>query len=147
MNEQEMRAAEVPSVQTLDELNSYIESLVQQKHDYGTAVYAMSMSAVATFNYVAGQLGVTGFQASCADLDILRRIRRTNGPFMVVFGERMLYPQYNIEEYVRGALSELLPWAADEARKLLAKADENVAPSVIRHWQELAAFAPKETAE
>ena len=63
MCEQDMRAAEVPSAGTIGELSDYIESLVQQEHDYGTCVYAMSMAATSAFNYVAHQLGVTGFQA------------------------------------------------------------------------------------
>ena len=76
MTEQEMRDTEVPRANTIGELSDYIESLVQQEHDYGTCVYAMSMAATAAFNYVARRLGVTGFQASCADMDVLRRTRR-----------------------------------------------------------------------
>lgn len=144
MTEQEMRDTEVPSANTIGELSDYIESIVQQEHDYGTCVYAMSMAATAAFNYVARRLGVTGFQASCADLDVLRRTRRIKGPFMVVNSDKMLYPQYSIERDVREAMNEWMPWAADEARKLLDERSENASPKVIKHWKMLVALAPQE---
>ena len=64
MTEQEMRDTEVPRANTIGELSDYIESLVQQEHDYGTCVYAMSMAATAAFNYVARRLGVAVGQAA-----------------------------------------------------------------------------------
>jgi len=136
MTEKEMRDAEVPHHNTIGALSDYIESLVQQEHDYG--------AATAAFNYVARRLGVTGFQASCADLDVLRRTRRIKGPFMLVDGNKMLYPQYSIERDVRKAMNEWMPWAADEARKLLAQDNEHTSPKVIKHWKMLAALAPQE---
>src|SRR5690606_31751241 len=90
MDEAQMRAAEVPWPETMDELTAYIEGLVEREHDYGTCVYAMSMAAVAAFQHVAKRLGVTGFQASCADMDVLRRTRNLDGPFMLVKGEDAL---------------------------------------------------------
>ena len=144
MSEQEMRDTEVPRANTIAELSDYIESLVQQEHDYGTCVYAMSMAATAAFNYVARRLGVTGFQASCADMDVLRRTRRITGPFMIVDGNKMLYPQYSIERDVREAMNEWAQWAGDEARKLLAQDNGRASPKVIKHWKGLAALAPQE---
>lgn len=135
-----MREADVPTHDTLDELSKYIQSLVGQKQDYGTCVYAMSMAAVAAFNYVARSLGVTGFQASCADLDVIRRTRRLKGPFMLIDADKMLYPQYNIEGDVRKALNEWLPWASEEARKLLYSNEAH--PNIVRHWKHLATAAP-----
>ncbi|MBK7380837.1 MAG: hypothetical protein IPJ03_17905 [Ignavibacteriales bacterium] len=84
---------------TLDELNKVIEQLTERKHDYGTCVYAMSIAAVATFNYVASKLGVTGFQASCADLDILRRTRNYKNGFSIIDYNNLLYPQYWDDEH------------------------------------------------
>lgn len=138
MTEKEMREADVPTPKTNDELAEYIRSLTDREHDYGTAVYAASMAAVAAFYYIAGRLGLTGFQASCADLDIIRRTRRMNGPFMLVRGEDMLYPQYSIESKVREAQNEWLPWAREQARKKLAEPLVHVHPNVVRRWRELA---------
>ena len=92
--EMAMREVEAPTPNNVKELTEYVNSLVKREHDYGTCVYAMSLAATATFNYVARQLGVTGFQASCADLDILRRTRRMEQGFRIVDYNKLLYPQY-----------------------------------------------------
>lgn len=92
--EAEMRDADVPWPESMEDLAAYINGLVDRPHDYGTCVYAMSMAAVAAFRHVAGKLGVSGFQASCADMDVLRRIRRIDGGFRIVVYDDLLYPQY-----------------------------------------------------
>jgi hypothetical protein len=51
--ESDMRKAKVPWPQSEEELTEYINSLVYRNHDYGTCVYAMSMAAVAAFQYVS----------------------------------------------------------------------------------------------
>lgn len=137
--EKEMREATVPWPKTKEQLAEYINSLVDRTHDYGTCVYAMSMAASAAFNYVAGQLGVTGFQSSCADLDFLRRIRHLNGPFMLIKGEDALYPQYDITGKVEKALEEWKPWLKEEAqKKLVEKEGYPVHQDVLAHWKSLA---------
>lgn len=147
--EKEMREAEVPTFETLTELNQYIDGLVFRDHDYGTCVYAMSMAATAAFNYVASRLGVTGFQASCADLDIIRRTRRIDGPFMLVKAKDSLFPQYDTRKEVDDFLNSAKQWLSDEAKKELANMAEcnaAVHPNVAAHWRELANAAPDSTA-
>lgn len=146
---QEMRDAEAPTPKTVEELSEYITSLVDRKHDYGTCVYAMSLAATAAFNHVAHKLGATGFQASCADLDILRRTRSIEGPFIILEGEYMLYPQYDLQDQLDSAISEWEDWASEEAAKKLAQnKEENIHPKVWAHWQSLAAHnSTKETFE
>lgn len=138
--EKEMRGAVVPSVGSVDELSAYISNLVgnEDQHDYGTAVYAMSMAATAAFNYAAKTLGVTGFQASCADMDFLRRTRGMEGPFMIVKGEDALFPQYDIPGKVTEFLSDIQPWLAEQAAKKL-ESGCGAHPNVMAHWQKLAA--------
>lgn len=138
MTEQEMRDAEAAHPKTTADLADYINELVNQEHDYGTCVYAMSMAATAAFNLVAHRLGVTGFQASCADMDILRRTRSIKGPFMLIDGENMLYPQYDLQAKLAEAMDEWREWARGEAAKLLAK-NEKAHPDVIAHWKQLSA--------
>jgi len=70
---QEMRQADVPVLDSEEELLKYIRSLVDRPHDDGTRIYAMSMSAVATLQFVANKLSAEEFQVCCAELDILRR--------------------------------------------------------------------------
>lgn len=156
LTEEEMRNAEAPRPKSEEELTAYIKSLTDRDHDYGTCVYAMSMAATATFNYVASKLGATGFQASCADLDILRRTRNINGPFIFLKGEDMLFPQYDLPGKLSEAMSEWAEWVKDQAQ---AKIDEHGGevqthrfqdddgewheyqsphPNVWEHWQRLA---------
>jgi hypothetical protein len=135
--EAQMRESAVPWPKTLKQLNEYIESLTKRNHDYGTCVYSVSMASVATFNYMAGVLGITGFQSGCADFDILRRTRHLKGPFMLIKGEDALYPQYDIPARVEKALDEWKPWLKEEAVKKLA--ESGIAhPDVVAHWEKLA---------
>lgn len=138
--EQEMREADVPWLDTPEELGEYIEALVSRPHDYGTCVYAMSMAAVAAFQYVARKLVVTGFQASCADMDILRRTRRMDDGFRIVNYRDLLYPQHWDEErspIFRAALAERPEYWADKAKELMDQAGDHVARQVWNHWQDL----------
>lgn len=135
--EAEMREAEVPWPGTIEELADYIRALVDRPHDYGTSAYAMSLAAVAAFQYIAKALGTTGFQASCADLDILRRTRGLKGPFILLKAEDLLYPQYDLRARLEEFITESLPWAGEQARKLLNERVEAHA-NAVAHWRRLA---------
>lgn len=135
--ETEMREEKVPWPKTAEELMEYIESLSKVPQDYGTAVYVMSMAATAAFYYASHIVGATGFQASCSDMDILRRTRHMEGPFKIVDYADMLYPQYT-EKFLASITRDTADWLQKEAKKKLAKAD-NVHPKVMQHWQRLAA--------
>lgn len=135
--EAEMREAPAPCPKTADELAAYIAGLCDRPHDYGTCAYAMSLAAVAAFHYVAHRLGTTGFQASCADMDFLRRTRHLEHGFMLVDASRLLYPQYDLLAEVRRFLSSRLEDLKDEARKLLATNEG--ASAVRKRWSEIAA--------
>jgi phage shock protein A len=138
-DEKEMREADVPWPKTKEQLAEYIESLVIRDHDYGTCVYAMSMAAVAAFNYVAGQVGATGFQSSMADMDVIRRTRMLKGPFMLINGEDALYPQYDLPARLEENMEKWKPWLKEEAvKKLTERGSAN--SSVIEHWLKLASY-------
>lgn len=139
--EAQMQNARPPTPKTIEELTAYINTLVERPHTYGTCVYAMSHAAVAAFNFVAHRLAVTGFQASCADMDILRWTRSLERGAVVDY-EQLLHPQ-NLAEFRSGheliADPKIRPWLAEQARALLAsdragKADKQV----LRHWKMLA---------
>lgn len=139
--EMEMREAKVPFIKTEQELLGYLKTLVERDHDYGTCVYAMSMAAEAAFNYVSSKLGVTGFQASCADLDFIRRTRNFEGPFMLVDAAQQLYPQYHplkdTEEFLSS--ESTTQWLAKQAREKISESDQSsVHPDVWSHWEQLA---------
>lgn len=138
MNEQEMREAEAARPKNMDELAGYIAQLTERRHDYGTCVYAMSLAAVAAFNFVADKLGVTGFQADCADMDVLRRTRCMEHGFTIVNANDLLYPQYDVEERVREWAKRTRIALAPAARKL-AEEEPDANPDVVAHWKKLAA--------
>lgn len=133
----EMRDATIPFFETKKELYAYIDELVNMEHDYGTCVYAMSSAAVAAFNYVAGRLGCTGFQASMADLDILRRTRSIKGPFRITNYENLLYPQYCTEEHfpsIDTLINKNIKWLAEQA-KIKLETVESPHTNVKSHWE------------
>lgn len=140
MNEEQLRAAATPWPKTEEELVEVVRSVGDREHDYGTCVYAMSIAAVAAMNYVASKLGVTGFQASCAQMDIIRRERGWQHGFMLINYENLLYPQY--DEQLRVSPEKILAdpknrkYFAQEALKLLAT--DKGSESVRAHWEKLA---------
>lgn len=139
MSEQELREADAPWPKTMDELTGFITALTERDHNYGTCVYAMSFSAVAAMYYAAHLLGVTGFQAGCAELDFLQRTRNLEGPFMIVNVANMIYPQYNIVGDLQEYIAESMPRIRDMAREKIATTpSDNVHPDVWAHWQKLA---------
>ena len=134
-----MRESKVPTFDTIEELSQYVSELVSQNHDYGTCCYAMSMSAVAAFNFVARKLGVTSFQASCADLDILRRTRNMER-FQVSDLSNLLYPQYADKfKSFDEAIVENSEWLSKRAAELLIQSPE-ARPNVLSHWRFLASL-------
>lgn len=142
--EKELCEWKCPTPDTLDELRELVAGLLALQHDYRTCVYAMSLAANAAFNHVARKLGVTGFQASCADMDFMRRTRGWKGPAMILDGNDALYPQYDIHGKVREWTERpaFRRWLADEARKELASKHEHAHPDVVAHWERLAAAVP-----
>jgi hypothetical protein len=141
LTEAQLRESKVPSPKAPEDLSAYIGALVDRPHDYGTAVYAMSMAAVAAFNYAASKLGVSGFQASCADMDIIRRTRSMRGPFILIDGANALYPQYDLQGKLADFLTEIQPWLATEAAKVLESFPAEGAAAVRQHLEALAAEA------
>jgi hypothetical protein len=138
-SEKEMRESKVPTFDTIEELSNYVSELVSQDHDYGTCCYAMSMSAVAAFNFVARRLSVTGFQTSSADLDILRRTRNMER-FQVIDLSKLLYPQYadNFKDFNK-TIADNSEWLSKKAAELIVKSP-NAHPSVLSHWRFLASL-------
>lgn len=141
MTEQQLRDAADPWPHTEDELLAQLRALVDRPHDYGTCCYAMSIAAVAAFNYVAHRLGTTGFQASAAHLDFIRRSR--NHKFGTVIQDLgvILFPQY-CDSHRFPHWDELLDREPQLAEQIVAEARRNLEsdaklahPSVVAHWR------------
>lgn len=135
--EAELQEYNLPKIANTKGLKTFIDDLIKREHTYGTCCYAMSLAAYAAFTYTASQLGVTGFQASCADLDFIKRTRGYKGPFILLKGEDLLYPQYNLQNNLEAAIQDWGPWIKEQATELLAKSPD-AHPKVIAHWKELA---------
>lgn len=141
MTEAELREFKTPWPKTEAELTSLIDKLVHRQHNYGTCVYAMSIAAEATFHYVACQLGVTGFQASCADMDFLRRTRGYKHGYRILDYGKLLYPQSSTSEDFPSAaelMEENHEMLAEEATKLLKESGDRAHPNVVAWWKRLA---------
>ena len=145
-NEQQLRETKPLWPETALELTEYIRSLVERPHSYGTCVYAMSLAAGAALNYVAKVLGCTGFQVSCADMEILRHTRNFKRGRILNYDD-LLYPQYCTEEKFP-SLETLLKQnrleLAEMAKAKLAEAPD-AHPNVVLHWQKLIAKGSEET--
>jgi hypothetical protein len=107
---------------------------------YNRVVEAAADVALTAFRYAMSELGATGFQASCAELEFMQRSRQLKGPFLLIDGEQLLYPQYNLEARVLETLVKWRQeWAPGEARRLIAENDPSrVNTQVWHHWQQLA---------
>ena len=140
MTEKQMRSTKIGFPTSMKQLTSFIENIVSRKHDYGTCVYAMSMSAVAAFNYVCHALGTTGFQASCAELDILRRTRMLEDGFMLIDANKLLYPQNDVRGDVEKFIYDNEKRLAKKARSLIKNRNRDgfVHPLVLARWKEIA---------
>jgi hypothetical protein len=139
-----LRDSKAPWPKTYLELSDYIHSLAEQKHTYGTCVYAVSLAATAAFNFMSGKLGITGFQASAADLDVIRRTRSIEGSFILFKAEDLLYPQYDLEQKMRMWAVDQSDWLAERAKLKLAEfegKEHQPHPDVLAHWKKLAANA------
>ena len=135
-SEQELRGCKVPFPRRRRDLQRIVDAVVKRQHDYGTCVYAMSIAAEASFNYVSHVLGCTGFQASCADLDFLRRTRLMKYGFQIINYENLLYPQYKDKFPTREqVLRDNIDQIGKAAEELLSERDAH--PNVRRHWEDL----------
>ncbi len=138
--ESQMSKIELPKPQDLHELTAYIDNLIDREHNYGTCVYAMSLAAVAAYNLVAHKLKVSGFQASCADLDIIKRLRRYEDGFIILNYSDLLYPHYLGEEHFpsyQTLIRENRVYLRQKAKKFI-KSNKGAHPKVIEHWKKIA---------
>lgn len=140
-----LRDSKAPWPKTIEELIAYIRDLESQKHTYGTCVYGVSLAATAAFNYMSGKLGITGFQASAADLDVIRRTRGIEGSFILFKAEDLLYPQYDLVSRMRDWCENQSGWLAERAKLKLAEfegKEHQPHPNVKAHWEKLASYVP-----
>ena len=117
---------------SMRELNAITKALASRKHTYGTCVHAIALAAEAAYNFISHKLGVTGFQASCADIQILSRSRSMKHGCRIIDYGALLYPQYN-DEFRINLSAEQFAHIRKAAR---AKLDDkgSAHPDVAAHW-------------
>lgn len=147
MTEEELQDYKLPRIDTDKELIDFINEMISIGNSYNTAPYSMALSAYAVFMYVAGKLGVTGFQASWADMQFLKRTRNLEDGFSIIDYSNLLYPQYkdNFEKYsFDNLLRENLPHLKERAKKLLEEKGGYTHENVIKHWKMIVELGEKE---
>jgi hypothetical protein len=126
---------------TEDELLAVIRDAIAKGTDYNGSAEALSTCAVAAFMYAASVVGASGFQGEWAALRAYGEVMGIKGPFAVLRGEDLVYPQYDLRRKVEGYIDEWTPWAAEKARENLLGDLSHVHPEVLAHWRALAAEA------
>lgn len=124
---------------TRDELIALIDEKVVVtdggEEGYEQAANSLAAVAVAAFNYAASELGVTGFQASWAALRAYADELHITGPFVMLRGENLLYPQYDLHRELDDSIAGWQDWLVEQAQRKLAEDAEHAAVRVVAHWE------------
>lgn len=136
MTDEEFSKMEMPWPDNVQELTSYIEEAKEKYNtSYGDAVYGPALAAIAAFNYVACQMGLSGFQAGYSEMLFLKKLRYIKHGLKILNFDNLLYPQYlndfnlSAETLIRKNLDELKKAAKEELEK-----SPNAAQEVRDHW-------------
>jgi len=136
--------APAPWPETEAEFLAYVKSAIEHPHDYNTSAAALGLIAQAAFNYGAGQMGNSGFQAGWAGLSFMRGVRSLKGPFAILSADQFMYPQYGTAaEKVTEYEASWAPWMKERAQELIDESRSGVHPGVMAHWQSLANTNPE----
>lgn len=130
---------QIPWPKTKEELMSIIDVELKKEHDYSTAAESPAIVAVAAFNFVATQLGITGFQAGWGEL---RFIQMSKGYeyFILLNLDDCLYPQYDLHQKLEEfrTSKKAKAYLKDKAKELLKNEQEWTLSEVKAHWEKLA---------
>ncbi|ASA22595.1 hypothetical protein [Paenibacillus donghaensis] len=126
---------------TEEELISYLHEQENQSHDYNTIAESLANVTVAMFNYFASKQGMTGFQCGWSGMEFIRKTKGIEGPFGIVDGSKLLYPQYDLINQVREWIEDWKPEVGKVAKEKLENDDGMTSPNVRKRWEELAALA------
>lgn len=124
---------------TEEELLAYLHEQENKPHDYNSVAESLVNVTVAMFNYFACKQGMTGFQCGWSGMQFLKQVRGLEGPFGIVDGTKMLYPQHDIVEDVKKWMEEWKPEISKMAKEKLDESSEYTHPDVKARWKELAA--------
>lgn len=130
--------AKVTADEKIAKLVTHIRDRVNAGHDYNSSAEAVRDIAVEAFNLMSDLLGITGFQAGWAALNTYAKVQHIDGPLLMLKGDDLLYPQYDVPARVASWIEEQEEWLEEQATKKLVDARDDVHPNVRRHWEDLA---------
>lgn len=118
-------------------LQAFAESELMAQ-GYTKVAEALTEAAALAFNFVSAQAGATGAQAGFASMQLLGRLQRIEGPYMVVRAGDYLYPQYDgrVRQFLEGP--EVRQFLHERALEGLTHSDP-IAPDVMARYSLLAA--------
>ncbi|QDP42983.1 hypothetical protein HWC53_gp106 [Bacillus phage vB_BmeM-Goe8] len=100
--------------ESMGDLVTFMEKARAHSTDYNTAAEALSSATVAFFNYFASELGVTGFQASAAQLQFIGTLRRMKA-FTIVNADNL---KWNTREEVLASADKFLRECEEYNKKM-----------------------------
>lgn len=108
---------------------------------YNRAAEVLAEVAQLAFDYAVSQVEPSGFQASWAALDFVRRVQRIEGPFSLVRADDYLYPQYDgkVKDWLEG--EGVRDYLRDQAQAKITAAStspRNPSRGVLERWSLLA---------
>lgn len=89
---------EIKNIKTFDDLTDYLKFVKEKCNtDYGVAPRSIAQACLAVGNYLAGEFGITGFQAGFVMWDFIRYWNHEDNKcgMKLVDYDKMLYPQYD----------------------------------------------------
>lgn len=125
-------------IHSIEELAAYLKDIEDNYNcGYGVAPRAIAQGALAVAWYLAGKMGITGFQAGFVMWDFVRdwAYRYNDCGLKLVDYDEMLYPQYDhkFEKTIRPHVWEALK---KKAKQNLEGAP-GAHPNVIAHWESI----------
>lgn len=118
----------------VDSITNYVK---EGEAGYEAAAENASKAIFEVANFMAENLGLTGFQASYAMVKALKNFSYPSScGIRIVDYDDFLYPQY--EEKLTSISASTWEVLQKEARRLLVENRENAAAPVVAHWQSVA---------
>lgn len=106
--------------------------------DYGVAPRAIAQASLAVAWYLAGEFGITGFQAGLTMFDFIKdwEYRSNKCGLKIIDFDNMLFPQYE-HRYEKTIPDWVWEQIQKEAEARLANCEDYVHPAVRKHWQSI----------
>lgn len=124
----------------IEEIQTFLEDIMNKNHDYNTIVDAIGDGVVATAwamnNHENG--GITGFQASCVMWNFIMKWSYSNNKcgLRIIDFDEMLYPQYECKFTEKTISQDTFNALQKEASRNLSNKDY-AHENVIKHWESI----------